>query len=102
MEIVQGALTNDLAFTGRIAAPAKVTVEGTVPWRVGAGAQFDGGLEIGGGPVLFEDGLALATGVTLGWDAVLTCTGDVHVAALAGSGRINCHSRLHLLRSNPS
>lgn len=26
VEIVQGALTNDLAFTGRIAAPAKVTV----------------------------------------------------------------------------
>lgn len=90
VEIVQGALTNDLAFTGRIAAPAKVTVEGKAPWRVGAGAQFDGGLEIGGGPVRFEDGLALATGVTLGWDAVLTCTGDVHVAALAGSGRIRC------------
>ena len=88
VEIVQGALTNDLTFTGRIAAPAKVTVEGTAPWRVGAGAQFDGGLEIGGGPVRFEDGLALATGVKLGSDAVLTCTGDVQVAALAGSGRI--------------
>lgn len=88
MEIVQGALTKDLVFTGCIAAPAKVTIEGTAPWRVGAGAQFDGGLEIGGGPVRFEDGLALKTGVKLGSDAVLTCTGDVQVAALAGSGRI--------------
>ncbi len=89
VEIVRSAITNDLAFTGRIAAPAKVTVEGTTPWRVGAGAQFDGGLEVAGGPVRFEDGVALAAGaVTLGADAVLTCLGDVSVGALAGTGRI--------------
>lgn len=93
VEIVQSAITNDQTFAGCIVPPAKVTVEGTTPWRVGAGAKFDGGLEVAGGPVRFEDGVALTEGaVTLDADAVLTCLGSVSVASLAGTGRIRLAS----------
>lgn len=82
------AQTNDVTFAGRIAGHVRLTNTASVPWRVGPGATFDGGLEVCGGEVQLEEGATLSDALTVGEKATLSCAANVRVADFDGAGTV--------------
>ncbi len=113
IEVSNAAVENSKVFSGLVTAPLKLkNTSATIPWRLGDGATFEGGLEVqqgevaveagatvngaityAGGTVSYGVGASVPDGVVVGNGiSVAFGSSDANVASVSGAGLVTLAS----------